>query len=121
MEEVGGECFFLPFFSSSSSPALSASSNSNGHFSLSLFSSLSHLFQEIPVARHTTAHADVITEREPAKGRGDAHEERVARELSSRRPFDAAVGGVCIAPRRREDWWGHFDLIRVARGLARER
>ena len=98
---------------SSSSPSLQFRCLSPSS-SFSLFSP--YRFQEIPVAGHAAAHADVVAEREPAEGRGDADEERVARELADRL-FEGAVGGVCVAPRRREDGRRHcFFVMRVVAG-----
>ena len=77
--------------------------------SLSFPLSLYH-FQEIPVARHATAHADVVAEREATKGRSDAHKYRVARELADwlfESDVGPAVGRVSTAPRGREDWGRH--------------
>ena len=71
-------------------------------------------FQEIPVARHAATHADVVTKREASKGRGDAHEDGVARELAYglfESAAAGAVGRVCVAPRSREDWRRHGSCL----------
>ena len=71
---------------------------------LSSFGIPPHHLQKVPVAGHAAAHADVVTEREPADGRGEADEQRVARQLARRLVGERAVE----AHRRRQDWRCHF-------------